>query len=296
MSLSDWTVYINGRSKDALNYEDSLEVLGSVGTAQGFESLWKFRASHETRSAIRVFRGDVLPMWEHPANVDGAQLVASVTDPKPRSCAVFLAIVRGLIAGEIAGAEAVTGVVLSYRPWGYGLSVWLRAGLDADAVNALDRAMLAAISPDARMFFHYKRHEEVKRALLAKNAKRVEPVLASKSHNGRQAAATGTPAPSRSIAEPPRAAADDRAPTRSQRVIVDPEELDLGDAELRTTRVRARRVQPPKSSLAELEARWEKQRAHGEATAEWTYRELAYGIGAFAFSALCISTLGSTAF
>lgn len=272
MSLSNWTVYqIDPNAEQAVaglaSFEGSLKSVGSVGTFSGFQSLWNFRCSH-ARGTIRVFRDDILPLWEHPANVDGASLSTNASESdRPRAFAAFMAVMKALIDGA-PGTEHVTGAVISLRPWGYTLSVWLEGNLSAEEVNRIDAALISTIGVKGT-FFHYKVHSEQRQLAAAAKAKAV---------------------PAEAVDE-----VGARTGTRTKKVVVHPEDMNLDNDSIRCTRVRARRVSQPKNTLAELEQKWEKHYT-AQKDQGWTYREIACSVGAFVLSALVVSNLGSAAF
>jgi len=271
MSLSTWTIYLSDSNAQKAatglhSFEESLESVGSVGTFSGFQCLWNFRFSHP-RGTIRIFRDDILPMWEHPANVDGASLsMNAVENDRPRSYSAFFAVVKTLMSGA-EGTENVAGVVISLRQWGYSLSVWLKGKLSSDEVNRIDAVLISAIGIKGT-FFHYKVHAEQRQ--IADKAK-------------------AKAAPAEVVDE-----VGARTGTRTKKVVVDPDDMNLDNDSIRCTRVRARRVSQPKNTLAELEQKWEKH--HASQQQAWTYREIACSVGAFVLSALVVSNLGSAAF
>ena len=66
----------------------------------------------------------------------------------------------------------MTGAVISLRPWGYTLSVWLEGNLSAEEVNRIDAALISTIGVKGT-FFHYKVHSEQRQLAAAAKAKAV---------------------------------------------------------------------------------------------------------------------------
>jgi hypothetical protein len=76
----------------------------------------------------RVFQDGVLPLWEHPENVNGGKWAMSFTrresqNPLHKLAKLFGAIEKGALGDEV---RDVTGLVLSIKNWGCRLSVWVR--------------------------------------------------------------------------------------------------------------------------------------------------------------------------
>ena len=69
----------------------------------------------------------------------------------------------------------MTGAIISLRPWGYTLSVWLEGNLSAEEVNRIDAALISTIGIKGT-FFHYKVHSEQRQMAAAAKAKAVPAV------------------------------------------------------------------------------------------------------------------------
>lgn len=321
ISLSSWTIYLNNRrqSHDG-DFRNSLNNVGSLGTYQGFECTW--RQSVEpvfNGGTVRVFRDDITPMWEHPQNKGGGTMLANVSEPGKHSFRTFLLVMRGLIDGKLNQAEVVTGVVVSFRPWGYTMSIWLREGIEPTMREFLAESV-RQLAHDDTLQFQFRLHEEHQAALEKRRSidrisvdrrhsidvERVERQFSTESERpGRHSAdhdrfgSKLRPEQRRSLSKPtaqgmPRLETEEYL--KSKRTVIQPEDFHLEGAEFTTTKVRGRRIAPPKYTLAQLESRWAKEFEIEQQRQAWTFKEGLWAFGMFSISAFVVSQLSTAAF
>jgi len=293
-SMSTWTIYLNTRRQTQASNEDfqnSLNTVGTLGTYQAFAATWRQQVQPQfTAGSVRVFRDDITPMWEHSANQGGGTMLTNVSVADKHSFEAFLAVMEGLMNDTLVHAEMITGVVVAFRPWGYTMSLWLREGLHvpsrAELVNCVQ-----LLTQDDTLKFAFKLHGEHQASIEKRRQndrfhERERPNYAERTKLKYEKH------------EKPRLEKGDHQ--KSHRTIVQPEDLLLEGSDLVSTKVRGRRVAPPKYTLAELESRWTKefdldQQAKAGASA-WTLREALWGIGMFTISAFFVSQLSTAAF
>lgn len=171
LTMASWTIYINNGTPYASN-RDFLKSQTSVGTVATYEALkftWEKRVRTAFKGNFRVFREDVSPCWEHPAHAGGGSMLTNIRTARKSAYTEFLAVMRGLM--DICVHDYVLGVVVCYRPWGYSMSLWLRAGVSIPA-----RARLAenvqALTGDRSLTFQYMSHRQLEELNRGKSKER----------------------------------------------------------------------------------------------------------------------------
>lgn len=288
--MSSWTIYLNSRRQNHqasdFDFQNSLDTVGTLGTFEAFAMTWKVGVQPKFSSggSARVFRDDITPMWEHSANQGGGTMLTNVSEADRHSFAAFLTVMEALIDGKLAHSDMLNGIVVAYRPWGYTMSLWLRAGMD-EAARAELESHIREITKDDTLKLFFKLHDEHQAAIEKRR-------VTDRSHDRADFKAER------------RVGLHDKAPRqrkeqpefKSQRQVVQPDDLKLESSELNTTKVRGRRVAPPKYTLAELESRWSKQFEIEQERQAWTLREGLWAVGMFAVSAFVVSHLSTSAF
>lgn len=288
---SSWTIYLNTRRQTQASNEDfqnSLNNVGTLGTYQAFAATWKQQVQPSfTAGSVRVFRDDITPMWEHSANRGGGTMLTNVSVADKHSFGAFLSVMEGLINETLVHAEMITGVVIAFRPWGYTLSLWLREGLHAtsraELVDCVQR-----VTQDDTLKFAFKLHDEHQAS--------IERRLQNDRFHERERTHFGEKSKFIKYDKPEKPRLERAEHQKSHRTIVQPEDLQLEGSDLTSTKVRGRRVAPPKYTLAELESRWTKEFDLDQQTKAWTFREALWAVGMFTVSAFFVSQLSTAAF
>jgi hypothetical protein len=287
--LSSWTIYLNNRrntqvANDA-DFQNSLETVGTLGTFKAFATTWNVRVEPKfsTGGSARIFRDDITPMWEHSANQGGGTMLTNVSETDKHSYTAFLSVMEHLINGTLAHANMVNGIVIAYRPWGYTMSLWLRAGLsDASRVELEDHIRKA--TGDDTLRLHFKLHDDHQAALEKRRV------------GDRSTERVDFKAERRGVQDKHTRVKKEKHDFKSHRQLVQPDDLNLDSSELASVKVRGRRVAPPKYTLAELESRWSKQFEIEQERQAWSFREGIWAVGMFAVSAFVVSHLSTAAF
>jgi len=287
--MSSWTIYLNNTRRQTQtsneDFQNSLNTVGTLGTYQAFACTWKQSVQPVfTAGSVRVFRDDITPMWEHGANQGGGTLLTNVSVADRHSFEAFLAVMEGLINETLEHADMITGVVVAFRPWGYTMSLWLREGLHATARAELINCV-QLLTQDDTLKFAFKLHDEHQASIEKRRQNDRLHERERPSHVEK---------PKYFKYEKPRLERGEHQ--KSHRTIVQPEDLHLESSELASTKVRGRRVAPPKYTLAELESRWTKEFDLDQQAKAWTLREALWGIGMFTVSAFFVSQLSTAAF
>lgn len=113
------------RVKAADEYEQSLQLVGTVKTVQEFWQFWNHIQFQKmpAHGDLSVFKGGIRPVWEHPENTNGGRWVVSGF-PKEKSQEFFTNVVLALIGANFPSHENLCGVVLSMRVRGPSIAVW----------------------------------------------------------------------------------------------------------------------------------------------------------------------------
>jgi len=292
MSISTWTIYLNTRRQTNSSNEEfrnSLQSVGTLATFKAFECTWRLSVQSQFSSgSVRVFKDDITPMWEHPANQGGGTLLTNVSVADRHSYEAFLSVMEGLMTDNIEHGELINGIVLAYRAWGYTMSMWLREGVSA-AARAELISCIEELTHDDTLKFSWKLHDEHQAAIEKRRQSDREQAREQVQDQVRVHRKTFGP----KFEKPRLEKADYR---KSQRTIVHPENLHLQSSELNTTKVRGRRVAAPKYTIADLESKWNKEYDLQQQQQAWTVREVLWAVGMFAASAFFVSQMSTAAF
>lgn len=154
-----WTLYYDCQRFHGMassdQYEATLKRIGQFSTLESFFDTFAtlHRPSHLEKNAnYHIFKDDVKPMWEDPANANGGRWVLTLRDTtqSPIGAAMheavlnrsWLWLVLGLIGEDFDPDNLVTGAVCSIRGKGDRITLWLRIKEPIDKVNEVGRRLL----------------------------------------------------------------------------------------------------------------------------------------------------------
>lgn len=146
----------------AMDWEDSMQSLGSFQTIKEFWKVWgALDVKLPEFSNFRLFKQGIKPSWEDAANTNGGKII--IRAKKSDTSRIWFELILITITEQLTPMEAVNGIVLSIRPNENMVSVWVRSELDKDApfitrMSDTLRGQLG-LKPSAKVFhqFHHDR-------------------------------------------------------------------------------------------------------------------------------------------
>ena len=128
-------------------YEANLQTIGVFKTVEKFCQYfnWVKRPSQlDVNSNYHIFKDDIKPMWEDPANARGGKWVISMRNPALLDrCWTWL--VFGLVGEELDAGDDICGAVMSRRGRGDRIAVWVRDKDNTDVINSIGRRLLSLL-------------------------------------------------------------------------------------------------------------------------------------------------------
>ena len=85
--------------------------------------------------------------------------VVNVSEADQHTFMAFLLVMEVLLNEKLVHSDMINGVVIASRPWGYTMSLWLRAGMHPEARSDLE-AQLIEVSGNDRLKVLFKLHNE----------------------------------------------------------------------------------------------------------------------------------------
>ncbi|CAO1618960.1 unnamed protein product [Sympodiomycopsis kandeliae] len=140
-----------GGTASTENYEATLKMIGAYRTVESFMKVFRVisrPSALEKFSNYHLFKDNVKPMWEDPANAKGGKWVISFPQQHTNPALLdrsWMWTVLALIGEELDPNDEVTGAVLSTRPKADRLSLWIRDKSNIEAVNALGQRFVTML-------------------------------------------------------------------------------------------------------------------------------------------------------
>ena len=106
-----------------------------------------------------MFKPNIQPAWEDPANANGGKLVIRVREPASEPAGKFwMLLLKAAFEGNLHNEEQVCGMVFSLRPKGHMISIWTRYSDDVklDAMAKFYKQTLGL----TRSTIQYQWHKE----------------------------------------------------------------------------------------------------------------------------------------
>lgn len=104
----------------------------------------------ERNSTYHLFKDGIKPMWEDAANANGGKWVLSFRGGNmallDRS---WMWLVLALIGEELDENDDITGAVVSLRPKGDRIALWIRDKEDVDKINAIGRRFVSLLEVES---------------------------------------------------------------------------------------------------------------------------------------------------
>ncbi|RHZ63266.1 hypothetical protein Glove_330g31 [Diversispora epigaea] len=149
-----WTMYYD--SKPAMTpgpktptgktYEENLQTIGSFKSVQTFCRYfnWVKKPSQlELNTNFHIFKDKIKPMWEDPANANGGKWVISLRNSQNQVLdRSWEWLVYALVGEELDENDDICGAVMSRRPRGDRIAVWVRDKDNVPVINGIGKRLL----------------------------------------------------------------------------------------------------------------------------------------------------------
>ena len=161
-----WTLfYKNGRSR---SWEDNQKPVMTVTTVEDFWSLiHHIDAASELKegSDYSFFKEGIFPDWEDARNAPGGRWMITVDKRQRRECLdTYWREILMFLIGEHAGQHAhqVNGAVVTVRPRGDKLAIWLADASQRDSIIKVGRMIKEQLEIPPRKTIGFNVHSEEK--------------------------------------------------------------------------------------------------------------------------------------
>lgn len=140
---------LSASSSSATSWEATLKMLGQYDTVEKFMTIFRTlrRPSQlERNSNYHLFKNNIKPMWEDPANTKGGKWTITLRGANQalldRS---WMWLVMALIGEDIDEADDICGAVVSTRTKGDRIALWVRDKSNVDLVNKIGRKFVSVL-------------------------------------------------------------------------------------------------------------------------------------------------------
>mmetsp|Transcript_20166 Transcript_20166/g.77198 ORF Transcript_20166/g.77198 Transcript_20166/m.77198 type:complete len:538 (-) Transcript_20166:35-1648(-) len=136
-----WTFWYDEQPHKGMThseYENSVVRIGTFDTIQAF---WRYYnnivdpAVFPAYSNLRMFKANIKPLWEDPANSNGGKWTISV--PKGQTGKCWIRVILFVIASQLTHIDDVCGIVLSVRPQKDTIQIWNRSASNEAIVTSI---------------------------------------------------------------------------------------------------------------------------------------------------------------
>jgi len=164
---SEWVIWEHRIPEKSASYEDNMAKLCDVSTIEDFWRAWnnipqpsqlffdgrvRKKFANRTVEAFSVFKKNIKPEWEDPANREGAELFCRKAFPLGQLDEYWLNLVLGMIGETIDGGDEICGARVCDKSLGtrclYRLELWFRKN-DETLAKELQRERAALALPPA---------------------------------------------------------------------------------------------------------------------------------------------------
>lgn len=135
----EWTFWFDekaARGMKHVDYENSMKQVGTFSTVQDFWRYWNniVDPTHfPANSNLRLFKSNIKPLWEDPANRDGGKW--SFSSRQKGTSRQWMSLMLAAIGEQFTNGDDICGIVLSIRPKGDVISVWNANSKNSAAVE-----------------------------------------------------------------------------------------------------------------------------------------------------------------
>ncbi|KAF8700037.1 Eukaryotic initiation factor 4E, partial [Rhizoctonia solani] len=133
-------------------YEAGLKVVGKFRTVEDFCRLFNWLkppSKLERSSNYHMFKEDIKPMWEDPANANGGKWVITMRNNPVLLDRCWSWLAMGLVGQELDDREdMICGAVVSLRSRIDRIQLWIRQKDDVERVNAIGKKLVKLLDLD----------------------------------------------------------------------------------------------------------------------------------------------------
>ncbi|QRV82155.1 eukaryotic translation initiation factor 4E type 2 [Ceratobasidium sp. AG-Ba] len=150
-------------------YEAGLNIVGKFKTVEDFCRLFNWvkpPSKLERSSNYHLFKSDIKPMWEDPANANGGKWVITMRGNPALLDRCWSWLAMGLVGQELDDKDdIICGAVVSLRSKIDRIQLWIRQKDDVERVNAVGKRLVKLLDldkePGVQLEFQYNSDERV---------------------------------------------------------------------------------------------------------------------------------------
>jgi len=181
---NEWSIFFDVRQKrgcDYNRYENCCTKIGSFNSVQTFWQYWNnfMDISFPDASNIRLFKNNIKPMWEDPANIRGGQI--SLWSPKKDTPRLWLDLVLSVIGEQFEHGYSLCGVVLSTRPQKDRITVWVHSNHSKTLVEQMTEQLKVLLNLNNKVEVKYEPHQNNIKPGSFKHSKSTSAIFISSS-------------------------------------------------------------------------------------------------------------------
>ncbi|XP_065178174.1 eukaryotic translation initiation factor 4E type 2-like [Sycon ciliatum] len=148
-----------GAQRSAVNYEQSIKLVGSFCTVEQFWHLYSYMNRPNdlgNNVDIHVFKDGIRPMWEDDANKHGGKWIVRLRKGLAARC--WENVIMAMLGEQFMVGDEMCGAVLSVRYQEDIISVWNRTSSDTGITNRIRDTMSRACTLPTNTIMEYKAH------------------------------------------------------------------------------------------------------------------------------------------
>ncbi|KAJ6646905.1 Eukaryotic translation initiation factor 4E1, partial [Pseudolycoriella hygida] len=159
-----WTLWYldNDRNK---SWEEKQNEVSTFDTVEDFWSLYneiKLASELQPGNDYSLFKNNIRPMWEDPANANGGRWILSMYTPQQLSSLnnLWLNVMLCLIGECVDYADDINGAVVSIRPRTAKISIWTADCTNRDAILGIGLVLRGCLELPSDIEMCYGKHED----------------------------------------------------------------------------------------------------------------------------------------
>lgn len=153
-----WFTFFKKREKQVDEFEENLKEIGLISTAEEFWGIYQHmkRPSNLHRGCeFFLFKKDIKPMWEDPANHDGGRFIISFKKT-PANNKIWEDVLISFIMVD-NHSDHINGVVLNVKNQEVHISVWTK-NLNPELQDKTLQWIKSSIESSVEISIEYKKH------------------------------------------------------------------------------------------------------------------------------------------
>lgn len=163
---SKWTFYYLSRKNAGSNIrKDYQEAIEPVGTFQTAEHFWRIYDHLLKPNDIKggavdyhLFKNDIKPAWEDPANQDGGKWLLKLRKGLASRC--WEDLVLAVIGEQFDVGHEICGIVVSMRGHEDRISIWNKTADNAEAIAKIEYSLKKILNLPNFVQLDYQRHHD----------------------------------------------------------------------------------------------------------------------------------------